>query len=422
MQKYPRVVIIGGGYGGVRAARDLIKTKHIEVIIIDKNSYHSLPAHYYELGSMFRAEEKQNDDIRLRREFHEYLYTAAIPFTDIFPISSLLDIIQATVTAVHPTERTVVLSNGRVISYDWLLIAIGSMTNYFNIPHLENNALGFKSIEEVLNIRNEIDELFFLTPKHKIISVVVGGAGATGCELAAELVGYMRKLSHVHGRPIGAWRCILVEASSTVLGGMSLWMQKKARARLAKLGVTLLVDSAIVDVWPKLLYIGKDRRAMPFDLLIWTAGVKGACRESIIEGITLHNNCVSVGSHCEVTPYDNIFAVGDVAVVRDARTQKPVAMTAQKAIQEGAYVARSIIKKMKDSSSSPDLYIPRSSSYIVPLGGKYALAQTPYMRLSGIGGWMLKYIVLFRYLWSIIPLSQAVAFLVRDLRMFSRND
>ncbi len=419
MREKPKVVILGGGYGGVRAALELAKTHKVQVFVVDKNSYHTLPAQYYELGTLFREEEK----LATREEFHKYFYTAAVAFADIFRRCPDISFIKGEPDQVFPHHGLVVLKGGHKLHYDWLVLALGSQTNYFDIPHLENNAIGFKQIEEVLNIRNRIDELFLQTPKRKKITVVVGGGGVTGTELAGELVRYMRKLAHIHARPVGAWSCIIVEASATILGTSHPLIQKKARKRLTDLGVTLIFSSPIVDVWPNLLYIGKERRTLGFDLLVWTAGVKGACHGSIFAGIPVERrDCVMVAPTLQVEPFANIFSVGDIAASVDPKTHTPIPMTAQKAVWEGKYVAQAILKLIKNSTIALPPYKPKRPSFIIPIGGKYALLETPHFTSSGFWVWCLKYLVLARYLFSILPISKALGLLANELRLYTKND
>ncbi len=419
MKPKPLIVILGGGYGGIRVALDLAKTRLVDIVVVDKNLYHVLPSQFFELGSLFKKENRPAS----REEFRELFHSSAVPYDDIFENFPAIEYVEDIVEAVEPDRELVVLKSGREIQYQWLVVALGSQTNYFNIPHLERNAIGFKNVEEVFNIRDRIDELFYSSPKNKKITILVGGGGVTGCEFSSELVGYMKKLSRIHARPVGAWECVLVEASPTILGTSSPWIQQKARARLRKLGVTVLTESPIVDVWPGRIYITQARTPFSFDLLIWTAGVKGACEGEIIRGVPLQKkNCLIVGLALEVVPYSNVFTIGDIAASMDPRTGASIPMTAQKAIHEGAYVAGVIRSRIKNPKRTIMPYRPKMSSYIIPLGGKYALLETPRVHLSGFPIWILKYVVLLRYLLTILPPAKAFRQVFRELALYTRND
>ncbi len=418
--------MLGGGNGGVRVALDLAKKKNTHVILIDQGDYHSLPPQYYELATLFREEKHGETSREVRREFHRYFSVDSIPLKDIFHGLGV-EVVRGHVEHVSPTNSCVTLAQGLRVEYDWLVVALGSRTNYFGIPHLEQNSFGLKTIAEALNIRDRVDELFYSHPKDKKITVVVGGGGFTGVELACELVGYMRKLGRIHGHLEGQWNCIIVEAGAAIFGGASLWVQKKSQLRLQKLGVTVLLNSPIVDVWPNLLYMGgpdnEKKRSLTFDLLVWTAGVKGSCMGEIIEGSTLDKkNCIGVDGTLRVSPHKNIFAIGDIASFVNPKTSKFIGMTAQNAIHEAKYVARVIQKLIADDRAAVTPYEPKFANYIIPLGGKYALLETAHFHASGVLVWALKYLVLARYLFSILPGRRALTLCLRELAIFSKND
>ncbi len=423
MQRKPLVLVLGGGYAGVRVALDLARQKSAKVILIDKNPYHALPTQYYELATFFRNEPRVETIQQLKGGFHNALYSAVISLKELFAKYPDVEVMQATVSLVRPKDSCIVLADGRRLYYEWLVFALGSQTNYFNIPHLEQNALGLKTPEEALNVRDQLDELFYKSPKQKKITVVIGGGGFTGSELAGEVVGYMRKLAREHQHPAGHWSCVVVEAGSSVLGTSSAWAQRKAKARLSRLGVTFLFDHAIVDVWPNLLYIGQERRPLPFDLLVWTAGVKGSCLGDLIEGIApSKKNCVPVNNTLRIEGLENIFVAGDVAATVDSKTKTPMPMTAQKALQEAKYISRSLKNLIQNPKAKLKSFEPKSSSFIIPLGGKYALLETPYVKLSGSLIWVLKYIVVFKYLITIMSPWKSFGFLMSEIRLYTKND
>ncbi|MEK7649442.1 MAG: NAD(P)/FAD-dependent oxidoreductase [Patescibacteria group bacterium] len=423
MHRKPLVVILGGGYGGVRVARDLARRHAAQVVLIDRNPYHMLYAQFYETATLFRPEHLPETKKQQRTENRELLTSAAIPFRDIFVHMPAVKIEQGEVTSVDPETRAVIFNSGRKLYYDFLVVALGSKTNYFSIPHLEQNSIGLKSVTEAANVRNRIDELFLTTPKHKKITVVIGGGGFTGVELAGELVGYMRKLSHLHGRPTGNWACVVVEAGPGVLGTSAPWVQKRASRRLKDLGVTVLAGGAIVDVWPNLLYLGKEKRPLGFDLLVWTAGVKGACEGSIIKGAGVDKKtCLIVDPYLRVQPYENIFTVGDAAATVNIETGAPMPMTAQKAVHEAAYVSRAIRRLTKNTRATLTPYKPKPSKFIIPIGGKFALLEAGSFRWTGFFAWVLKYVVLLKYLVTILPLGKSLRYVAHELRLFVRND
>jgi NADH:ubiquinone reductase (H+-translocating) len=422
MKKRPLVIIIGGGYGGLRVAFDLAKKKAARIIIIDKNSSHTLPSYLYELATFYREELSGETDKEKWRYFRKLLDTVAVPYSLLFKKTPYIKYEQGTVSRVQPSENKIIFSDGRALIYDYLVVASGSKTNYYDIPHLSDNSIGLKTTDEALNIRNRVDELFSAYPKKKSITIIIGGGGPAGVELSGELIGYMRKLSQQHSHPIGNWRCIIVEAEPSVLSKFPKHVQRLASERLEKLGVTILSNSKVTDVWPNMLTTS-DQRSIPFDLLIWTAGVQGACDGSILyEASFAKNSCLVVDSTLRILPYQNIFTLGDVAASSDPKTGETLPMTAQKASTEGGYVARSLMKLFKNESAELVKYEPGNSKYIIPIGGKFAILSSGRFSFSGVTPWLLKYIVLFRYLRSILPITHAISFTFRQMRLYIRND
>ncbi|KKU50998.1 MAG: FAD-dependent pyridine nucleotide-disulfide oxidoreductase [Parcubacteria group bacterium GW2011_GWA2_47_10b] len=423
MARKPLVVIVGGGYGGVRIALDLAKRNTARVILVEKNRHHMFHAYFYELATFFCAERQGEPQEENKKFYDQLLRIVTVPYDEIFAKFSNVKVEYGTVQKVISSESKVVMSDGRALYYEWLVIATGSKTDYFGIPHLEDNAIGLKSVEDALNIRNRVDELSALASKNKTITVVIGGGGATGVELAAELVGYMKKLSLIHGHPVAHWRCIIVESRESVLAKFSLRAQHIASRRLRALGVTVMPDSHIVDVWPNLLYIGKEKRTLPFDLLVWTAGVEGACDGEIMYDVHLaKNSCLAVDERLRVVPHKNIFTVGDVAASCDPKTGVCLPMTVEKALSEGSYVSRAIHLLARDPNARIAPYRPKASRYILPLGGKYALLEGKHVVFAGVTIWFLKYFILFRYLVSITSLRKAFGRTARQFMIYIQND
>ena len=158
-------------------------------------------------------------------------------------------------------------------------------------------------------------------------------------------------------------------------------------------------------------------------MLIWTAGVKGSCLADIIEGIELSKrNCVPVDETLRITVAKNIFAAGDVATTLDPKTKNPVPMTAQKALDEGKYIARYLLILIKDPKTALAPYRAKPSSFIIPIAGKYAVLETPYLKISGIFIWALKYFVILKYLLSIVSVPNAFKIVMREVRLYAKTD
>ncbi|PIR69513.1 MAG: hypothetical protein COU47_02990 [Candidatus Niyogibacteria bacterium CG10_big_fil_rev_8_21_14_0_10_46_36] len=420
--KKKRIVIIGGGFGGVRAALDL--SRHVcfdaDVFLIDKGGYHQYHPNFYRIATTFLPESR----VARPDTYRELRDRIAIPLAEIIDISKI-HLIKKEVTEIDPKNQMIRFSDSEALFYDWLVLALGSVSNYFDIQGAEEHALELKSAEDALQIRSAIDEVFATTPKHKPINILIAGGGLSGCELAASLASYVRRLARVHPHPGDTVRITLVEASDTILRQVSPRIRKKAEKRLRSLGVQIHVRSRITKVTRTgiegieivsheehpLRKKSSNEETSPFTLpcsvFIWAAGVKAhPLTEHIIGAKRSPKSCLIVNDHLRVLPFENIFAIGDVAACSPVSTAVPLPMTAQVAISGGQYVSftlkRLIHKKMTFR------YYERTARFVIPLGPHYALAEFGPFILSGRLGWWLKRLITFDYLTGILPFWQAL--------------
>lgn len=416
-----RIVIVGGGFGGVAAAQAFLKedVPHATITLIDKNSYHSLPFDFYETATAFLKERKGAGSGK--EAYHNVQSSAAVPFSLIFPRNAVR-LIQARVTGVDFEDKKVLLEHNFPpdIPYDYLILALGSETNFFNIPHLGERAVTLKSVNDALNVRNRVDELFAATAKGDPIRIIVGGGGYTGCELAAELVGYCRKLSRIHGHPWNNVEFSLVEAGPSIIGAASPWLRTKAEKRLKRLGVRVYTKSRITDVTPDFISIEGGQEA-PYTLLIWTAGVKGNCIVEDIPTLQLEKqSCIAVDRYFNIKDMENAFAIGDIAFYEMGTSKSGLPQTAQVAIREGAYVGRRIAGLLRNQKIPR--FKPVYPKFIVPLGEKYTLADLGWLKLAGFPAWMLKRLVSLRYLLHLVPWSTALRIWWKSTALYTKND
>ena len=288
------IVIVGGGFGGVRAAKILSKWSaswrnagghHVNITLIDKSRHHTYYPNLYEVATAHLPEVFGH----LPLNFFDLKSSAIYPLEDIFLDETNVAVLEDEVTNVDFKKRQIKLKKSASLRYDILILGAGSETNYFNIPGLLEHALPLKNFFEALEIRNAIDEIFYRTPKNQLIKIVIGGGGFTGCEFAGELVGYMKKLARIHGRPEYYGECLIVEAADALLGGVSAWSRKKAEKRLAGLGVKFKFKSAIKAVEDGHVLLA-DGSKIPYDALIWTAGVKASEFSKALFGVKLEKN------------------------------------------------------------------------------------------------------------------------------------
>ena len=416
----PRVVIIGGGFGGVRAALDLLKHAHrdVSVTLVDRNDFHSYTSDYYETATLRIPELLRHE----QREWLRVRGTVAIPFTEIFGrYNKAIRLVEGEVVGIDLYDKRVHMADGLDISYDWLVFAPGSEVNDYGIPRLGELALSLKTVSDALNVRNALDELFLRLPKERVIRIVIGGGGFTGCEFAGELVGYCQHLARLHEHPPEHISITLVEGAGTLLGGAASWMRARARARLTTLGVEVRLNSFIERVEPGALYIKGAKAALACDVLVWTAGVRASRLVGKLEGdVVAERGCLMLDEQLRIPAHPSAYAIGDAAYCPDrADGEESLPMTAQVADSQGAFVASAIRKEL--AGRKPHPYEPKHSGFIIPLGGKYALANVYGIRLSGFLAWMLKRIVALRYFLNILPAGYALTHWWRGVQLYIRD-
>ena len=416
-------MILGGGFGGVRAALDLGRRRDLNITLIDKNKYHSYTPDYYETATAFlsacrpgRKESAQNPPDGEARRLKS---SVAIPFLEIFKNRRNIDIVQDEAASVDFENNKVRAKSGKTFSYDYLVIALGAVSNFFEIPDLKEKSFELKTVNDALNIRNCIDELFAARPKREKIRIVIGGGGFSGCELAAEVIGYAQKLARWHSRPKENFECLIVEGGDYLLKGASSWVQAGAEKRLLKLGVKVVKNYRIAHISETEIKDASNP-AILYDVLVWTAGVKA---NEFVKALGLElqkADTLIVDEFFRVKTLKNVFAIGDIAYNFNKKIGRPAPMTAQAAIKQGRQLAGIIKSVINKKKTWP--YIFKNNPFIIPLGGKYALADLGFLKIEGFLGWVMRSATTLRYFFSILSFFTALKLWIKGRVIYLRND
>lgn len=417
-----RIVIIGGGFGGLRAALDL--SHHVyqdaEIILVDKDAYHEYHPNYYRIATTFLPESK----LTRPETFYELRDNVSISLAEIVD-KNKIRILEEEVSKIDPTAQTLSFVSGGSLSYDWLVLAVGSTSNFFGIEGAREYSLELKSAHDALGIRNAIDELFSSTPKHRMITIIIAGGGLSGCELAASLACFMKRLARVHSHPAEHIHIRIVETADSILQNIRLKVRKQAEKRLKELGVQIFVKSRITKVTRQkvegienittednILHKKNSNESsepfsLPYSIFVWTAGVKAhPLADSILGAKRNPKSCVMVDEYLRVLPFENIFAIGDVAACVSSSSGAFLPMTAQVAISQGRYVAYTLKRILHKKLTFR--YHERHSRFVIPLGPHYAIADLGWFVLSGRFGWWLKRLITLDYLTGILPFWTAI--------------
>ena len=417
-----RILILGGGFGGIRCALDLekklVKSRvEFEITLIDRKGYHLFNASIYEIASAYGI-KRDLFAIELKK-------TVCIPYADIFE-GKKINFIDAEITDVNLVTKKVTTKGGHNLDYDYLVFGIGGETTDFNIPGIREYAHKFKTLEDALFINQKLDELsvqFTEGNRTEPFSFLICGGGFTGIELAAEL-GCCTKVIKEKCRLRG--RCsniTLFEAGQKILSMVTEKERNIIKKRLTKLGIIIMENSPIEEVGTNFIKL-KNGYKLEGDLIIWTAGIKPNRFLSQIVSLSISpSGRIAVDDKLRMTGFENIFAIGDNIEFIDSKTQRSVPAMAYVAVDQGKIAAGNIFELIEKKLPKLKQYKPFYSIWIVSAGGKYAVAHLINgLTVKGFWGWLIKEIVDIRYFMSILPIHKAFKLYWEEFTIFVKND
>lgn len=398
------ILILGAGFGGLRCALTLERIlkehrmmKKAQIVLVDKNRYHSFIPALYEVASASPSLSE------------ETLYARTNILIKTIILKKDIRFIKGEVMRINIKDQFAEFADGSGQEFDYLVIALGSETNFYGIPGLEKQCLQLKDYTDALRIRRAV-KLGDNVPKQ----IIVAGGGTSGVELAAELCKSLK------GIPVSI---TLAEGESKILPSFSEAVSHIAASRLRKLHIVLKLGHYIKKVDEKEITLDSDEK-MSYDCLFWTAGIKG---HRLFETLPLQKekNGMIKSSSC-LHPFDdkdksldNIYVIGDAGSFEDKKGHI-LPWTAQKAIGEGRKTAYSILRSLQGLHETR--CYPEKSRFIIPVGGKWAITELHSFLYAGFGGWVLKSTVELKYLLSILPVNKACCYWARTVWTFSRND
>ena len=407
------IVILGAGFGGITALLTLYRRLRRQrllgryrLILVNKSAQHLYTPALYEIASIPRGEASA---ICLKSAI-------CIHIEDIISRYPGIRFLGEEVAALNPQARAITFRSGEGISFDYALVALGSETNFFNIPGLKEQAYPIKTFEDAVRLRNRAQEL--LTPSTRTLRVLIGGAGATGVELSAEFVNFLRQEQARLGARACREEILLLEASPEILPGFGTDIVRTARARLRKLGIKVKTGAAVTEVTPAKVLL-RDGASLDYDLLVWAGGVKPV---EVVKSFGLALDArggVITNAFLEAAP--GIYAIGDCASFGDPNTGTPLPRNVPVAEAEARVAAKNILAAITGGRKQPFRPL-RSYPFILAVGGKYALTDLVILKLFGFLGWMAKQLVELRYLLFILPPVKAIRMWLRGMYYSTRND
>jgi NADH dehydrogenase len=401
MSQRSRVIIVGGGFGGLSAAQAL-KAAPVDVTLIDRHNYHLFQPLLYQVatGSLSAGE-------------------IAAPLRSVLSRQKNTRVLLGDVRDIDPLSKRVLLADGASLEYDSLIVAAGSQSAYYGHEAWREWAPSLKSVEEAINVRHKILYAFEVAERiadpaqrRAWLTFVIVGAGPTGVELAGAIAEIARQTLKNDFRSINPKEAqiILMDSAQRVLPTFPEDLAQKAKRALAKLGVEVQIGVMVKDIDKEGLNIqthdGMNR--LEARTAIWAGGVSVPALGKTLASRTIaetdRSGKIMVGPQLTIANYPDIYVVGDLALALDPNG-KPLPGVAQVAMQQGTYAAKAILRQLEGKSKQKDFkYFDKGSLAVI--GRWSAVADAFGVHLSGLPAWLV---------WAFIHLTYIVQFQSRIL-------
>ena len=389
----PRIVVIGGGFAGISFIKKLQKEK-VQIILFDRHNYHTFQPLLYQVSTA----GLEPDSI-------------AYPLRKIFRKNVDFHFRMAEVEAIQAENNTIHTSIGS-LHYDFLVIATGTRTNFFGNENIAENSMPMKTVPQALNIRSlmlqNIEKADITTDERerkRLLNFVIAGAGPTGVELAGALAEFRKGILENDYPELEEeeMNVHLIEGLDRVLPPMSEQASEKAQKFLEKLGVQIHLETFISDYDGKTVTT-KDGQKFETATFIWAAGVTGAPIKGINgEALIEKANRYKVDEFNKIKGFENIYALGDIALMETEEYPKGHPQVAQPAIQQGKHLGKNFRKMLKDKKMEPFEYFDKGT--MATVGRNKAVVDMGKLHFGGAIAWFLW---MFVHLWFLVGFRNRV--------------
>lgn len=420
--KQKRVVIVGAGFAGLTLAKKL-SPKYFQVVLLDKHNYHQFQPLLYQVATA--GLEPSSISFPLRKIFQNR--------KDIF-------IRIAEVKSVNTENNSVQTSVGD-ISYDYLVLANGAETNYFGMDDLQQNAFSMKSVSEALLLRNTLLQNYeqALTSKSEeersaLLNIVIVGGGPTGVELAGAIAEMKNKILPKDYPEInfGQMNVYLMEAAPRLLNGMSEASGKRVHDYLTSLGVYVQTSTSVKNYNGHAVSLSNST-TLYCRCLIWAAGVKGATLNGLSGTSVLANKRILVDDFNRIEGLENVFAIGDVALMKSGVYPKGHPQVAPAAMQQAALLAKNLLNTEHKKELKPFVYKDKGS--MATVGRNLAVAELGKIKMKGFIAWVVwmavhlmsiigvknRLFILINWVWQYVTYDQSLRLIIRPSEKKSKK-
>ncbi|GEM_PF-1604796 len=441
------IVILGAGYCGIQAARELARKPgaaksgggqgvkntaagNFQIVLVNRKSMHIYSADLYEIGTAYYP---RITDSCLR----DLAETAYIPLKTALKNLEIC-FVEDTITGIDYSGKKVLLQKSGELAFEYLVVTLGSVTNFYDLPGVAENAFPLKTVEDAMAIDCHLDELFkwrWQKRDESKVNLVVGGGGFTGVEFACELALFIRKLQRKYHFARNEVEIAVVQGSHELVG-LGPQVSAIALRRFHELGVRAIFGARICSYHNGKLEICEQAgapasvqattRFIPADVLVWTAGIKPNPLLKSFEKLN-PGGAIEVLPTLEAAHYPRVYAGGDNADIFDpAHPHTPAGAIqylpklGQLAVQEGLIIAENVAL---DIAGKPQkTFQPRFKGFIVALGGKYFVYHLNKITIAGILPWAIRRLIDLTYFAMLMPIGKALKKWLHTEKLYMQND
>lgn len=386
---YPRIVVIGGGFAGMALAKQL-RRQPVQVVLLDRNNFHQFQPLLYQVATSGLDPE-----------------SIVFPFRKQFQGYPNLFFRMADVQEVQPAQKRVITDRG-ALSYDYLVLATGTKTNFFGMQTIESNGLCLKTIQDALDIRHRMlanletaIETTAPDKRRSLMTFVVVGGGPAGVEMAGSIAEFKRYILAKDYPELDPdmMQVFLIEASGRILSAMSEEATQKGMRHLHQLGVNVLLNEAVTDYDGETVTM-KSGRAIRTHNFIWSAGVTGQLPKGISPDQVVRGNRLRVNPFLQVEGMPDVFAIGDIAGLSSEAFPRGLPQVAQVAIQQGRYLGK-VLPQIIRGETIAKKFVYKDKGALATVGKKRAIADIGKWKFSGYLAWLI---------WSVVHLMSISGF------------
>lgn len=408
-----KLLILGAGFAGLELAKKVDK-KYFDITLIDKLNHHQFQPLFYQVATS-QIEPS----------------SISFPLRFVFKGDAQVQIRLAEVTKLHPTENIVATSIGD-FHYDYLVIATGATTNFFNNQSIEQNAFTLKSTYDAIAIRNHIITVFerILTAddesRKALLNLVIVGAGPTGVELAGAFAEFKKFVlpKDYPGIDFSKFSIYLIEGSNRTLGAMSTKASEASGEYLTQLGVQLITET-FVKSYDGTTVTLSDGATIAASTLIWAAGIKGNRIEGLDEKVWIANSRIQVNRQSKILGYTNIYAIGDISLMTTPNYPKGHPQVANVAINQARLLSQNLRNEYRNKPLKEYEY--KDLGAMATIGRNKAVVDLPFIQFKGYMAWLVwmflhlmliltvrnKLIIFINWAWSYLTKNSSLRLILK---------